>query len=146
MNQLKKIAAVLLALSLTTLFAQAATHEKPDAIVRLKGGSIAAGIGFSWGGGTLTYKGKDYAVSVDGLSLGKLGITGGSATGEVYGLKNLKDFDGHYGAAAAGMTVIAGRTAVALKNQNDVRVFFVSTTRGADVTIGGGGVKMKLKK
>ena len=89
-------------LGLTTTFAQAAeqeaaksTKEKPDATLTLSGGAVALGVGFSWGKGTLTYKGKDYPVSVDGLTLGKVGLSGASATGEVYGLKSLKDFDGH---------------------------------------------------
>jgi hypothetical protein len=48
-----------------TGFTRAATQPQfghPDATLRLSGGSFAAGIGFSWGKGTLTYKGKDYPV------------------------------------------------------------------------------------
>jgi hypothetical protein len=130
-----------------TGFTQAATHQsKSDATLRLKGGSFAAGIGFSWGSGTLTYKGKDYPVSVNGVSLGKVGITGASATGEVYNLKHLQDFDGHYNAGGAGMTIVGGRNAVAMTNQNGVKVLLASTSRGLDVTLAGGGVDMKLKK
>ena len=74
MNHVKKIGLLLLVLGVSTGFTQAA--EKPDATLRLSGGSVAAGIGWSWGSGTLTYKGKDYPISVKGLSLGKVGITG----------------------------------------------------------------------
>ena len=100
MNNIKKIGLLLLISGLITGFAQAA--EKPDATLRLSGGSLAAGIGFSWGKGTLTYKGKDYPVSVNGLSLGKVGISGASAYGEVYNLKKLQDFNGHYHAGGGG--------------------------------------------
>jgi hypothetical protein len=143
MNNVKKIAILSLVVAVTTGFTQAA---KPDATLRLKGGSFAAGIGFSWGSGTLTYKGKDYPVSVNGLSLGKVGITGGSALGEVYNLKSLQDFNGHYNAGGAGLTIAGGRNAVAMKNQNGVKVLMSSTTRGVDVTLGGGGVDMELKR
>ena len=149
---MKRIATMLLAFSLTTAFAQAEkqeskkSNEKPDATLELSGGSFAVGIGFSWGKGTLTYKGKEYPVKVDGLSLGKVGLTGATASGEVYGLKSLKDFDGNYTAAGVGMTLAGGRSGVAMKNQNGVKVVLVSTTRGFDVTIGGGGVKMKVRK
>lgn len=155
MKHLKRIAVLLLAIGLTTAFAQAATKEKatpkqekekPDATLRLSGGSFAAGIGFSWGKGTLTYKGKDYPVSVNGLSLGKVGISGASASGEVYHLKTLKDFDGNYTAAGAGITLIGGRSAVTMSNQNGVRVRLISTNRGVDITLGGGGVELKIKK
>ena len=146
MNNVKKLATLLLVLGTMTGFAWAAGTEKPDATLQLSGGSFAAGIGFSWGSGTLTYKGKDYPVSVNGLSLGKVGITGGSATGEVYNLKRLQDFDGHYNAGGAGLTIAGGRNAVAMKNQNGVRVLLASTTRGVDVTLAGGGVEMHLKR
>ena len=155
MNHIKKIGVLLLVFGLTSAFAQAAKQEnekpkqekeKPDATLRFSGGAVAVGIGWSWGNGTLTYKGKDYPVSVKGLSLGKVGITGATASGEVYHLKTLKDFDGNYTAAGAGMTLAGGRSAVTMKNQNSVRVRLISTTRGADVTLGAGGVDLKIKK
>jgi hypothetical protein len=147
MNNVKKIVTILLALGVMTGFTQAATkHATPDATLRLKGGSFAAGIGFSWGSGTLTYKGKDYPVSVNGLSLGKVGITGGSATGEVYNLRRLQDFDGHYNAGGVGATLGGGHGTVAMTNQNNVHVLLESHSRGVDLTIAGGGVEMHLKK
>jgi len=144
MNHLEKIGTLLLVLGLMTALGQAAKEDQPDATLRLSHGSIAAGIGWSWGSGTLTYKGKDYPVKVTGLSLGKVGISGGSATGEVYNLKDLKDFDGHYNAGGAGLTIAGGTSAVAMKNQNGVKVVVTSTNRGADVTVAGGGVDMQI--
>jgi hypothetical protein len=144
MHHVKKIGMLLLISGLLAGFAQAA--EQADATIRLSSGSVAAGIGFSWGSGTLTYKGKDYPVSVKGLSLGKVGITKATASGEVYHLKTLKDFDGNYTAAGAGITLAGGRSAVTMKNQNGVRVRLISTTRGADITLGVGGVDLKLKR
>ena len=146
MNNLKEIGILLFVIGgLTAAF----THAKqatPDATIKLSGGSVAAGIGFSWGKGTLTYKGQDYPVSVNGLSLGKVGISGSSASGDVYNLKKIEDFAGHYNAGSAGLTIAGGASATAMKNQNGVNVVITSTTRGADVTIAGGGVDMQLKK
>jgi len=146
MNNIKKIGLLLLVLVVITGFTQAAKEGKPDATLRLSGKSVAAGIGFSWGKGTLTYKGKDYPVSVKGLSLGKVGISGVTASGEVHNLKKLQDFDGNYTAAGAGITLAGGGTAIAMKNQNGVRVVLHATTRGVDLTIGGAGVDMAIKK
>src|SRR5438132_8077837 len=125
MNNVKKLATLLLVLGTMTGFAWAAGTEKPDATLQLSGGSFAAGIGFSWGKGTLTYKGKDYPVSVNGLSLGKVGISGASAYGEVYNLKKLQDFNGHYHAGGAGRrggTLASGLSATAMTNQAGVTV------------------------
>src|SRR5438045_6905896 len=111
MNNIKKIVILLLALGVMTGFTRAATkheHARPDATLRLKGGSFAAGIGFSWGSGTLTYQGKDYPVSVNGLSLGKVGISGMSASGEVDKLKKLEDFNGPYNAGGECMAIGGG--------------------------------------
>jgi hypothetical protein len=36
----------------------ASAADQPDATLKLSGGSVAAGVGYTWGGGTLTYKGK----------------------------------------------------------------------------------------
>jgi len=149
MNNIKKIGLLLLVLGMITGFGHPAKAEKPDATLRLSGGSLAAGIGFSWGKGTLTYKGKDYPVSVNGLSLGKVGINSASAYGEVYNLKKLQDFNGHYhagGAGRRGVTLASGQSATAMTNQAGVTVLLSSTQRGVDVTLGGAGVDMQLKK
>jgi hypothetical protein len=144
MKNIKKIGLLLLVSSLITGFAHAAGQA--DATIRLSGGSVAAGIGWSWGSGTLTYKGKDHPISVKGLSLGKVGITKATASGEVYHLKSLKDFNGNYTAVGAGITLAGGRSAIDMTNQNGVRVRVISTNRGADITLGGAGVELRLKK
>ena len=66
---------------------------------------MAAGVGLDWGSGTLTYKGKDYPVEVKGLSAGNVGATKIEASGKVYNLKALKDFDGNYTGVAAGACI-----------------------------------------
>jgi hypothetical protein len=135
----------LLAVFAGTPVVHAAKAEKPSATIELKEGSVAAGIGFSWGSGTLTYKGKTYKVSVDGLSVGSVGMASATARGNVYGLKNLKDFDGNYTAAAAGATVGGGAGAATMKNQNGVRIDLTSTTQGVKFTLAAAGVNLKIK-
>jgi hypothetical protein len=115
--------------------------------LQLSGRSFAAGIGFSWGYGTLTYKGKTYPVSINGMSVGKVGITNSTALGEVYHLQKLTDFDGKYTSAGAGLTLLGGVSVVtAMQNQNGVRINLHSTTRGADITVGAAGVDMRIKR
>ena len=137
MNIVKNIVLVLLVTGVTVSFADD-TKKDADATLKLTGGSVAAGIGFSWASGTLTYHGKEYPVKVSGLSLGKVGTTDASASGQVYNLKKVEDFDGHFNAGALGATLAGGRNAIAMTNENDVEVRLESNTRGVDVTVAGG--------
>jgi hypothetical protein len=147
-----KIVISLLALGMMAGFTHAArqpTFGNPDGTLRLSGGSFAAGIGFSWGSGTLSYKGKDYPVKVNGLSVGKVGITGSSAYGEVYNLKHLRDFPGHYNASGAGnrgVTVARGTSGTIMTNSAGVTVVLHSTQRGVDVNATGAGVDIQLQR
>ena len=85
-----------------------AQAKKPDATLTLSEGTVAVGIGFSWGKGTLDYKGKKYPVKVEGLSVGEVGVNRATAVGNVYTLTKLADFDGNYVAAGAGATIGGG--------------------------------------
>ncbi|HME68865.1 MAG TPA: DUF1134 domain-containing protein [Myxococcota bacterium] len=123
-----------------------AAKAKPDATVELSGGSVAAGIGYSWGSGTLTYKGAKYPITVDGLSAGSVGATNVTASGKVYHLKKLADFEGNYTAVSAGATVGGGGSVSNMQNQNGVVIHMVSTTQGLKFSLAAGGVKMQLKK
>src|SRR5881394_4666213 len=148
MNNVKKIAVLLLVIAAMTGFTQAATRHQsqPDATLRVSGGSFALGIGVNWGSGTLSYRGKDYPVKVKGLSVGKVGMTSSSAYGEVFNLKNLQDFNGHYnvgGAGTRGVTLGGGRTGTIMSNQAGVIVRMSATQKGVDVNATGGGVDMQ---
>ena len=128
-------------------FAQAAGRSgRADATLQLTSKAVAAGVGVSWGDGTLIYKGKQYPVSVKGLSLGKVGITKVTASGEVYNLRRLGDFSGNYTSVNADITLAGGHSGVTMKNQNGVTVVVHATSKGVDLTVGGSGVDMKLKK
>jgi hypothetical protein len=150
MNNLKKIAILVLVIAAMTGFTHAASqHSGPDATLRLSGGSFALGIGFRWGSGTLTYKGKNYPVKVNGLSIGKVGMTGVSAIGEVFNLKHLQDFNGHYNVGAEGtrgVTIAKGKAGTLMTNQAGVIVRLAATQTGLDVNATGGGVEMQIQR
>src|SRR5947199_8393518 len=150
MNNVKKIAILLLVVAGMTGLTQAATHHesRPDATFRLSTGGFALGIGVNWGSGTLTYRGKDYPVKVKGLSVGRVGATSSSACGEVFNLQHLQDFNGHYtvsGAGTRGVTLGAGKTGTIMSNQAGVIVRVSSTQQGVAVNATGGGVDLQLK-
>ncbi len=119
--------------------------KKPDATIKLEGGSVAVGIGFSWGKGTLIYQGKNYAISADGFDVGDVGVTNITATGNVYNLHKLEDFNGNYTGVAAGATLAGGGGAVVIQNQNGVKIELLSTTQGVKLTLAAAGVNLKIK-
>ena len=120
--------------------------EHADATIRLSTGSVAVGIGYSWGGGTLTYHGKHYPISIDGLSVGDVGVSHATASGNVYHLKQLSDFEGTYTAASAGATIGGGGGATAMQNQNGVVIKLTGTSAGLKIKLAAEGVKLAFKK
>jgi hypothetical protein len=145
----KKGAALLGAVALLGIVAAstaAAEERKPDATVKLREGSVAAGIGWSWGRGTIDYKGKLYHFKIEGLSVGEAGYTEAKANGKVYNLKSLDDFGGVYAVGSAGLTVEAGKGATALVNEKKVEIVLTSITKGASFKLAAEGIKVKLEK
>ena len=74
------------------------------------------------GGGNLRYGGKTYPFSIGELGVGGFGISKIEATGEVYNLRRLSDFDGAYGQARAGI-VVADRSKGSLWLENPQGVY-----------------------
>ncbi len=75
-------------------------------------------IGGSGGGGTLTFRGRSYALSTGGLDYGL--VFGGSKTvlhGRVSNIVRPSDVAGVYGAAGAGLAIGGGARAIVLTNQ-----------------------------
>ena len=126
--------------------AEEKAEKKPDATLKLTEGQVALGIGWSWGKGELTYKGKKYPFKVEGLSVGDIGITKAEATGNVNKLKKLDDFSGKYLSAAAEATVGLGAGAVAMQNDKGVVIHLFPKTKGVNLKLAGEGVKFILEK
>ncbi len=123
-----------------------AVAEATTGTVEMSGDSVAAGIGYSWGGGTLTYEGQQYPFSLKGLRIGDVGITDIHAAGTVSHLDRLQDFSGNYTAVQAGLTLAGGGSVMAMRNQNGVVITITSTTQGLDVDLGASGVNIALDK
>jgi lipid-binding SYLF domain-containing protein len=123
---MKMSSAIRVALAAMTAFAGVAFSSVALSSVALADeGSIAltiykAGwiIGGSGGSGTLSFRGKRYALSTGGLDYGL--VFGGSKTvlrGRVSNIYRPSDVAGVYGAAGAGLAVGRGARAIVLTNQ-----------------------------
>jgi hypothetical protein len=104
--------------ALIVLFAgltQARAESGTVTLTVYKGGWI---IGGSAGGGTLTFRGRSYALSVGGIDYGL--VFGGSKTsfrGRVSNISRPSDVAGVYGAAGAGLAIGGGARGIVLTNQ-----------------------------
>jgi hypothetical protein len=118
--------------------------QTPDGVIELSGGSVSAGIGYSWGSGTLIFQGKRYPLRISGVSLASVGFAEYTAAGSVEGLKTPQDINGVFTSVAAGATLGGGGSIAAMRNQNGVVIHLTSTTAGLSLTLAAEGMKIQL--
>lgn len=132
--------------SLLVLLPAMAADQAPDGTVTFSGGSVAVGIGFSWGRGTLEFQGKEYRLRVRGLSIVDVGASNFTSSGVVYNLKRVEDFAGTYTAATAGATVAGGASTTIMRNQNGVTIQMAATRQGLQFTLAPEGLTITMAK
>src|SRR5713226_3072331 len=135
-----------LAVIVLTFCLVAAAADTPSGTVSLQSTSVAAGVGVQWGEGLLTYNGKTYPFSVQGLEVIGVGYSEVKAEGIVYNLTKLADFEGVYASGEASATAGHGTSTVTMKNPNGVVLSLQTLQEGAKLTLAAGGVNIELKK
>lgn len=143
MNRLRTFALALVAL-LAIGFASTARADEGRVHIRfLKGGWV---IGGTVGEGTLTFRGRNYRLSIGGLSYG---LTFGGAAinlrGRVRNIFSPGDVAGVYGAGAAGAAVIRGPQVVVLTNQRGAVMELAGTQTGLMVNLDLNGMAVSLR-
>jgi hypothetical protein len=124
----------------------AAAGDVPSGTIELTGGSVAAGVGYTWSSGTLIFEGKKYSIKVEGISLLQIGASGYTASGTVYNLQKVSDIDGVYTAVSAGAALAGGASVAAMENSNGVVIQTVATHEGANLSLGPKGMTISLEK
>ena len=117
----------------------------PSATVRLEAKQVAAGVGWAWGDGVLNYGGKQHRFKLSGLTAVGVGESRADATGEVYGLKKLDDFEGTYASVEASGAVAAGAGIATMRNVKGVRITLHSASQGVAAQAGPEGIKITLE-
>lgn len=125
----------------------AKTKSRADGTLHYEVRDLGAGVvGWTWGHGVLMYKGKKYPFKVDGLVVDAVGAERQDASGEVYHLGKLADFEGTYRAmdvdAAAGSK---GTGVATLRNDKGVHITVHTVDKGFGATAGPEGVKITLE-
>ncbi len=116
-----------------------------DGSVQWSGGAVAAGIGYTWGDGSLAFRGEKHDFTVSGVSIVDVGATSMSVSGDVYHLNNLSDFSGNYFALSAGGTLAGGGSVVYLQNEHGVVIKVSATEVGLRFSLAAGGLSVALK-
>src|SRR5512135_1594122 len=103
-----------LALAVILLFTVSAAVAQPQAPapvgeITIVAKQVAAGVGWTWGTGTLKFKGTTYNFDIKGLNVAAVGISQITAKGEATNLKDAADLAGTYVSASAGAAVVKGK-------------------------------------
>ena len=98
----------------------------------------------SWGDGTIAFQGKEYPITLSGLSLLDLGVSSVSATGKVYSMNKLSDLSGNYIASQATFAVAGGSGELTMINDKGVVITLASEQSGTQLTAGPAGMSIKL--
>ena len=118
----------------------------PSATVRLEAKEVAAGVGWAWGDGVLNYRGKPHQFKISGLTAVGVGASRADATGEVYNLKKLDDFEGTYTSAEPSGAVGGGAGIATMRNVKGVRITLHAASQGVAAQAGPEGIKITLER
>jgi len=119
--------------------------KPPSATLEVQAKSVALGAGYSWGDGTLNFKGKEYRFSVEGISLVNISFTRVNAKGKVYDLNNPADFAGSYVASQAAFALAGGKGDLTMRNGKGVTIHLQSAQAGTGMSLGPSGLTIKMK-
>jgi hypothetical protein len=104
-------------------------------------------IGGSAGSGVLHFHGRNYPLSIGGLSYGfTFGASETRLRGQVTNIRRPSDVEGVYGQAGAGAAVIRGAQAVALTNQNGALLTLSGMQTGLIVSADLSGLALSLRR
>jgi lipid-binding SYLF domain-containing protein len=109
---------------------------------------VSAGFifGASVGSGVLRFQGRDYPLSIGGVSAGAtIGASGTDLVGTAYHLHQPADIEGIYSAVGAGLAVAGGRSAAQLSNARGVVLRLRGRQIGFMFSIDLSGMSISLK-
>jgi hypothetical protein len=125
--------------------AQAAPPPRPSGSVSIHQVQVAFIGSGAVGGGTLFYRGRSYPFKLGGLGIGGIGVSRLYASGNVYNLNRLQDFEGVYGQARTGWAVgEQGKGQMWLQNGNGVYLRLKAQRQGLSLSLGADGLVVRL--
>jgi hypothetical protein len=125
--------------------AQSSRPPQPSGSVNIHQVQVAFIGSGALGGGTLYFHGRRYPFKLGGLGIGGFGVSTLDATGGVYNLRRLQDFEGVYGQARIGWAVGEhGKGDMWLQNSNGVYLRLKARRQGLALSLGADGMVVHL--
>ena len=119
-------------------------NAKPSGTIEVEAAQLRLIVGGATGRGTLNFKGKSYPFTMKGGTVGGVGATKVTATGDVYFLENVADFAGNYSAATVGAALGPGFGGSQYENNKGVFINVRSKSEGVGLNLGLGVVSITL--
>lgn len=117
----------------------------PVGEVTIEAKQVAAGVGYSWGDGTMKFEGKEYKFSIKGINVAAVGFAKIDAVGDVYNLKTAADLAGKYAAVSAGLSLAKGVSGLTMRNDKGVVINLRSVQQGVQLNLGVDGFSIVMK-
>lgn len=126
-----------------TAAASAAAGSSGRIAFRITRAGLIVGVG--GGTGTLSFNGKNYPLSIGGISLGAtIGIASADFVGRVRHLRRAGDIAGTYSAIGAGLAAAGGGSVARLRNSRGVELEVSGKQVGFMASIDLSGLRIRL--
>jgi hypothetical protein len=113
--------------------------------VHMKISKVGFIVGVGGGTGTLTFKGKQYRLSIGGVSAGTIGVASMDLVGTATNLTTAADIAGSYSAAGAGLAIAGGTKVATLQNAKGVVLQLQGRQVGFEASLAVSGLNISLK-
>ena len=113
--------------------------------VHLKITKVGFIVGIGGGSGILTFKGRQYRLSIGGVSAGTIGVSGMDLVGTATNLRTAADIAGGYSAVSAGLAVAGGAKVATLQNSNGVVLQLQGRQVGFEASLAVSGLTISLQ-
>ncbi|MCB8820892.1 hypothetical protein [Microvirga rosea] len=126
--------------------AQAAPAPRPVGRVSIDQAQLAFIGSAAVGGGTLSFRGRSYRFTINGLGVGGIGASKIKATGDVYQLARVSDLEGVYGQVRLGWALAnQGDGRLWLQNDKGVVLRLRTKREGLMLAAGADAVRIQLR-
>ena len=144
LTRFRVMKAGLLAAAVMLSVAPVPSHAEMGA-VRIK--IVKAGfiLGVGGGSGVLRFHGRDYPLSIGGISVGTIGAAGADLVGRAYNVHQPADVAGTYTAVSGSIAVAGGVKAVRLQNSHGVVLQLQGKQAGFEVSASLSGMTISLQ-